>query len=305
MAQIHVINGPTETPVHLTVRKIGLDDIRDALAHGLDDFAAMPSHVIFLGLIYPIVGFVLARMAFGYDVLPLLYPLSTGFALVGPLAAVGLYELSRRREQGLDTHWTHVFDIRKSPSFPAILALGALLMLIFIAWLATAQAIYQSLFGVLAPSSLTGFAHDVLTTNAGWDLIILGNGIGFLYAVAVLTISVVSFPLLLDRDVGAAVALWTSVRAVAANPVTMAVWGLIVAVLLVIGSLPFFFGLALVVPILGHSTWHLYRKVVEPPRDLHYARGYSLDEPYASRPPMGRFAGLAVGWVTRRARGDT
>ena len=261
------------------VRKIGFADIWDALAHGLDDFAAMPSHVIFLGLIYPIVGFVLARMAFGYDVLPLLYPLATGFALVGPLAAVGLYELSRRREQGLDTHWAHVFDIRKSPSFPAIVALGALLMLIFIAWLATAQAIYQSLFGVLAPSSLTDFAHDVLTTEAGWELIILGNGIGFLYAVVVLTISVVSFPLLLDRDVGAAVALWTSVRAVALNPVAMAAWGLIVAVLLVIGSLPFFFGLAIVMPILGHSTWHLYRKVVEPPRDLHYARRYSLDEP--------------------------
>jgi uncharacterized membrane protein len=302
MAQIHVINGATGSPVHLTVRKIGFADILDALARGIDDFAAMPSHVIFLGLFYPIVGFVLARMAFGYDVLPLLYPLATGFALVGPLAAVGLYELSRRREQGLDTHWTHVFDIRKSPSFPAILALGALLMLIFIAWLATAQAIYQSLFGVLAPSSLTGFAHDVLTTDAGWELIILGNGLGFVYALVVLTISVVSFPLLLDRDVGAAAALWTSIRAVSANPVTMAVWGLIVAVLLVIGSLPFFFGLAIVVPILGHSTWHLYRKVVEPPRDLHYARGYSLDEPYATRPPMGRFAGLAVGWVGRRSR---
>jgi uncharacterized membrane protein len=302
MARIHVINGATGSPVQLIVRKIGFADIWDALAHGLDDFAAMPSHVIFLGLIYPIVGFVLARMAFGYDVLPLLYPLATGFALVGPLAAVGLYELSRRREQGLDTHWAHVFDIRKSPSFPAIVALGALLMLIFIAWLATAQAIYQSLFGVLAPSSLTDFAHDVLTTEAGWELIILGNGIGFLYAVAVLTVSVVSFPLLLDRDVGAAVALWTSVRAVALNPVAMAAWGLIVAVLLVIGSLPFFFGLAIVMPILGHSTWHLYRKVVEPPRDLHYARGYSLDEPYATRPPMGRFAGLAVGWVSRRWR---
>jgi uncharacterized membrane protein len=122
------------------------------------------------------------------------------------------------------------------------------------------------------------------------------------YALVVLTISVVSFPLLLDRDVGAAAALWTSIRAVSASPLTMAVWGLIVAVLLVIGSLPFFFGLAIVVPILGHSTWHLYRKVVEPPRDLHYARGYSLDEPYATRPPMGRFAGLAVGWVGRRSR---
>ena len=299
MAQIHVINGATDSPVQLTVRKIGLADIRDALAHGLDDFAAMPSHVIFLGLIYPIVGFVLARMAFGYDVLPLLYPLATGFALVGPLAAVGLYELSRRREQGLDTHWTHVFDIRKSPSFPAIVALGALLMLIFIAWLATAQAIYQSLFGVLAPSSLTDFAHDVLTTESGWELIILGNGIGFLYAVVVLTISVVSFPLLLDRDVGAAVALWTSVRAVALNPVTMAAWGLIVAVLL-------HDRLAAVLLRPCHrdadprpfDVAPLSQGRASPPREY---RAHPVDEPQPGT-RLARFAGLAVGWVGRRSR---
>jgi uncharacterized membrane protein len=292
MAHIHVINGAIGSPVRLTIRKIGLKDLKDALAYGLDDFAAMPSHVIFLSLIYPIVGFVLARLAFGYDVLPLLYPLATGFALIGPLAAVGLYELSRRREQGLDTHWTHVFDVRKSPSFGAIVAMGVLLMLLFLAWLATAQAIYQSLFGVLAPSSITQFVREVLTTKTGWMLIVLGNGIGFLYAVLVLMISVVSFPLLLDRDAGAAVALWTSVRAVAANPVAMAAWGLIVAVLLVIGSLPFFFGLALVMPILGHSTWHLYRKVVEP------GPGVAVKPDQIEGPPA-RLAGLAVGWVRR------
>jgi uncharacterized membrane protein len=297
MAHIHIINGAADSPVRLNVRTIGLADLQDVLARGWNDFAAMPSHVIFIGLLYPIIGFVLFRAAFGYDVLPLLYPLATGFALVGPLAAVGLYELSRRREQGLDTHWTHVFDIRKSPSFGAIVALGVLLMLIFIAWLATAQVIYQSLFGVLAPSSITDFAQDVLTTQAGWTLIVLGNGIGFLYALLVLVISVVSFPLLLDRDVGAAVALWTSVRAVAANPVPMAAWGLIVAALLVLGSLPFFFGLALVMPILGHSTWHLYRSVVEPPP------GHLPDEQHAEgeKPPV-RLAGLAVGWVARHPR---
>jgi uncharacterized membrane protein len=298
MAHIHILNGAADSPVRLTVRKIGLADLEDALARGWNDFAAMPSHVIFIGLLYPIIGFVLFRAAFGYDVLPLLYPLATGFALVGPLAAVGLYELSRRREQGLDTHWTHVFDIRKSPSFAAIIALGVLLMLIFIAWLATAQAIYQSLFGVLAPSSITNFARDVLTTQAGWTLIVLGNGIGFLYALLVLVISVVSFPLLLDRDVGAAVALWTSVRAVAANPVPMAAWGLIVAVLLVVGSLPFFFGLAIVMPILGHSTWHLYRSVVEPPPGTPQPADLT-DE--GARPPV-RLAGLAVGWVNRRSK---
>ncbi|MBV8745596.1 MAG: DUF2189 domain-containing protein [Xanthobacteraceae bacterium] len=297
MSNIHIINGAIDSPVRLDIRKIGLADIMEALRQGLDDFFAMPSHMIFLGLLYPIVGFVLFRLAFGYDVLPLLYPLATGFALMGPLAAVGLYELSRRREQGRDTHWTHVFDVRRSPSVGAIVAIGVLLMLIFLGWLATAQAIYQSLFGVLAPSSITDFLHEVLTTDAGWKLILFGNAAGFVFALVVLVISVVSFPLLLDRDVGAAVALWTSVRAVAANPFPMAVWGLIVAVLLLIGSLPFFFGLAVVVPILGHATWHLYRKVVSAPDD-----GEDMRDGQDTERPPARLAGLAVGWVDRRRR---
>jgi uncharacterized membrane protein len=297
MANIHIINGAVDSPVRLDIRKIGLADIMEALRQGLDDFFAMPSHMIFLGLLYPIVGFVLFRLAFGYDVLPLLYPLATGFALMGPLAAVGLYELSRRREQGHDTHWSHVFDVRRSPSVGAIMALGVLLMLIFLGWLAIAQAIYQSLFGVLAPTSITDFIHDVLTTDAGWKLILLGNAVGFVFALVVLVISAVSFPLLLDRDVGAAVALWTSVRAVAANPVPMAVWGLIVAVLLLIGSLPFFLGLAVIVPILGHATWHLYRKLVQSPAGLD--RGLDLESREQS---PARLAGLAVGWVPRRSR---
>jgi uncharacterized membrane protein len=137
----------------------------------------------------------------------------------------------------------------------------------------------------------------VLTTDAGWKLILFGNAAGFFFALVVLVISVVSFPLLLDRDVGAAVALWTSVRAVAANPFPMAVWGLIVAVLLLIGSLPFFFGLAVVVPILGHATWHLYRKVVRAPENADH--GLDLDN---KEQPPARLAGLAVGWVPRHTR---
>jgi uncharacterized membrane protein len=303
MANIHIINGAIDSPVRLDIRKIGLADIMEALRQGLDDFFAMPSHMIFLGLLYPIVGFVLFRLAFGYDVLPLLYPLATGFALMGPLAAVGLYELSRRREQGRETHWTHIFDVRRSPSVGAIVALGVLLMLIFLGWLATAQGIYQSLFGVLAPSSITDFLHEVLTTDAGWKLILFGNAAGFVFALVVLTISVVSFPLLLDRDVGAAVALWTSVRAVAANPFPMAVWGLIVAVLLLIGSLPFFFGLAVVVPILGHATWHLYRKVVPKPEIIEQNQMNDADDRLgvADQGSSGmRLGGLAVGWLPLR-----
>jgi uncharacterized membrane protein len=264
MAFSNILVGAGTRPVQPGVRSIDLVDLRDVLRRGADDFWAMPTHAMFLCIIYPVVGFLLARLAFGYSILPLLYPLVTGFALVGPVAALGLYELSRRREAGRDTSATHVFDVLASSSIGAIAALGLLLLVIFGIWVAVANAIYIANFGYASPESVEAFLHDVLTTRPGWMLILVGNGVGLLFAILVLTISVVSFPLLLDRDVGAAVALLTSIRAVARNPLTMAVWGLIVGVLLLIGSLPFFVGLTVVMPILGHATWHLYRKVVEP-----------------------------------------
>ena len=263
MAHSHILLGAGLSPARPSIRRIGFADLKDALVKGVDDFMAMPTHAMFLCVIYPVIGLVLARLAFGYSILPLLYPLASGFVLVGPLAALGLYELSRRREAGLDGSATHAFDVLRSSSIGAIVALGVLLLLIGAIWLAIADAIYVADFGY-APPPFGSFIREVLTTPAGWNLIIVGNAVGFCFAVVVLTVGVVSFPLLLDRDVGAAVALLTSIRAVAENPLVMAAWGLIVAVLLALGSLPFFLGLTVVLPVLGHATWHLYRKVVEP-----------------------------------------
>jgi uncharacterized membrane protein len=245
------------------VRAIGLADLRDALIKGIDDFRAMPTHAIFLCLIYPIVGVILFGATFGYDIVPLLYPLAAGFALIGPFAAIGLYELSRRRELGLDTSWKHAFDIIHSPSIWAIVGVGSLLLVIFANWLGVAHAIYVANFGE-DPIVLGVFIRRLFTTPEGQRLIVLGNVVGFLFAVVAFVLSVVSFPLLLDRHVSAPVAMFTSVRAVLANPLTMTFWGILVAGLLVLGSLPFFFGLAVVMPVLGHATWHLYRKVINP-----------------------------------------
>ena len=292
MAHQHVLMGAESNRARPIVRTIGLSDIKNALAEGIADFSAMPSHAVFLCLIYPIVGVLLARLTLGYEVLPLLFPLAAGFTLIGPFAAIGLYELSRRREQGLDASWQDAFDVLRSPSRGAIAALGLLLLTIFVIWIAVAQAIYVAYFGYEPAASIPHFLDQVFTTPAGRMLMIVGNLVGFLFALGVLTISVISFPLLLDRDVGAVEAVLTSVRVVAKNPLMMAIWGLIVAGLLLIGSLPLFFGLAVVVPVLGHSTWHLYRKVVEPDPNPHQV----LPRParsrrYAAQFPAALFTG--------------
>lgn len=264
MSSSHLLVGSRISSSYLAVRRLTPADLGWALARGVDDFAAMPSHAVFLCVIYPLLGLWLISLSGGYSMLPLAWPLAAGFALIGPFAAVGLYELSRRREAGLDVSSTHAFDVLYSRSLGPILAVGFLLMAIFLLWLAVAESIYVANFGYDAPASIPQFLHEVFTTRPGWTLIVVGTGIGFLFAVVALTIGAVSFPLLLDRDVGAAVAVFTSIRVVVANPLTMALWGLIVAALLVIGSLPFFLGLTIVMPLLGHATWHLYRKAVDP-----------------------------------------
>jgi uncharacterized membrane protein len=249
-------------PDQPAIRRIEVSDLKDVLMKGIEDFKETPTQLAFLCLIYPLVGLFAARAAANEELLPLFYPLVAGLSIMGPVAAVGIYEISRRREHGLPTSWLNAFDVLKSPALFSIATLGVLLLAIFVAWVASAQAIYDATFGGVAPDSVGGFLREVLTTGHGWQLIILGNLVGFVYAVVVLTLTVVSVPLLLDRNVGVVSAIQTSIRAVATNPVPMAVWGLIVAAMLLIGSLPFFVGLAIAMPILGHSTWHLYRKVV-------------------------------------------
>jgi uncharacterized membrane protein len=244
------------------VRRIHAADIGDALARGFKDFAACRTDVVFLCLLYPVAGLVISRMAVEHGMLALIFPLVSGFALVGPLFGLGLYEMSRRREKGVATGWADAFAVVRAPAIGSILVLGALLFALLCLWLFAANFIYTLTLGPEPPVSASVFVRDVLTTPAGWTMIAVGCGVGFLFALVAMTISVVSFPLLLDRDVGVGTAIATSVRAVLANPGPMAMWGLIVAGSLVIGAIPLLMGLAIALPVLGHATWHLYRKVV-------------------------------------------
>jgi uncharacterized membrane protein len=259
---------PSTPHVRPIVRRIEISDLRGALARGWEDFSAHPMHVIFLCAIYPAVGLLLGRMAFGGPVLPLLYPMVAGFALLGPLAALGMYELSRRREQGLESTWRDAFQVVRSPNIGGLLLLGMLLMALFVLWLEAAHLIWRATIGGPGPDTLQGLLQAVTDSPGGVALVVAGNLVGFLFAAAVLCLTVMSFPLLLDRAIpgGAAaqasVAVQTSIAAVVRNPLPMAAWGMIVAVLLALGSLPLFVGLAVVLPVLGHATWHLYRRVV-------------------------------------------
>jgi len=245
------------------VKQITAADLREVLIRGIADEGAYRTDVFFLVLGYPIICFAAAYVAFGLDMIPLLFPLASGLAILGPAAAVGLYEMSRRREEGLEVSWRNAFDVVHRPAIGGILLLGMVLAALFLGWLAAAWLIYTTTMGPALPDSAGQFMRDVLTTDAGSRMMVEGLAVGFVFALVAMAISVVSFPMMVDRDIGFDTAVRTSVRAVMANPGPMAAWGLIVAVLLAIGSIPLFVGLVVVIPVLGHATWHLYRKMVE------------------------------------------
>lgn len=244
------------------VRRITADDLWGSIVQGFADFRAYRTDVVFLSLIYPLIGIVLAQAAFGHDLVPLLFPLAAGFALIGPFAGVGLYELSRKREQGAPVRWMDALGAFRSPSWGAIAALGCMLVALYVAWLVAAETIYMVTLGPEPPVSPEAFVTAALTTTSGWTMIGAGILVGFLFAVVALAMGAIAFPLLLDRPVGVDTAIWTSVRCVLTNPGPMALWGLMVTGGLVLGSIPAFVGLIVVMPVLGHATWHLYRKLV-------------------------------------------
>jgi uncharacterized membrane protein len=249
------------TPI---IREVLWVDLMNALRAGVSDFAAARTDVVFLILIYPVAVAVIAAVDAQHALLPLLFPVASGFALIGPLFAVGLYEMSRQRELTGVESYLDTFKVLRSPQLGEITLMGLILIGLFLVWLGVAQAIFNLTLGGGAAVTIIGFVTAVLTTPAGWAMIVIGSFVGFLFAAGVLAISVVTFPLLLDRHVSLGTAISTSLLAVRRNKVALAQWGMIVSSGLVIGAIPCFLGLIIVLPVLGHGTWHLYRRLVKP-----------------------------------------
>jgi len=247
------------------IRKIGFDDLRVALRQGWEDFQDKRGDLVFIGVIYPLVVLFAIMVASRASILPLLFPLLAGSVLFSPPLASGFYELARRREQGQDARWRHFLDVVRGPSAASLLDLTSVTAMLFLAWIAAAWFIYNATVGTLGPqavSSVGAFLNAVFATSEGWSMIVIGNLVGLCFAIVALAISVVSFPMIVDKNVNWGVALRTSVRVAWNNPVTVAAWGLIVVALLILGALPGLVGLAVVLPLLGYATWHLYTHAV-------------------------------------------
>jgi uncharacterized membrane protein len=244
------------------VRRITQQDLDWALAEGWKDFQEKRGELVLLALIYPLVSYVVIIVSFNQRLLPMVFPLVAGLSILGPAVASGFYELARRREAGLDSSWRHFLDPLSGRSRVGLGVLTLGLAVLFAAWLCAAFLIYQATFG---SEELTAaqFLTRLVTTGEGWALIALGNAAGFVFAVLALSLGVVSFPMMVDKAADPLTAVATSLEAVRLNPVVLASWGLRIAGLLALGCLPAFIGLAVILPLVGYASWHLYTRLVE------------------------------------------
>lgn len=245
------------------VRAIKFGDIVESLVHGLRDLQAAPRYGLAFGLLYTLGGMAIVACLSALKMTYLAYPLAAGFAILGPFVAVGLYQVSRDLAAGTPLSFRRLWSIvanRREVGWMAFVV-----GFFFVIWMYQVRLLLALFLGNAGSfASLNEFLQIVFSTTEGVLFLVVGNVIGVALSLILFSITVVSFPLVLDRDVDFVTAMITSVRAVAMNPVPMLGWAAIVVALLVISTLPLFLGLVVSVPILGHATWHLYRKLVVP-----------------------------------------
>jgi uncharacterized membrane protein len=245
------------------VRRISAADIAESLAQGLRDFQALPLYGLAFGALYTAGGILIVLSLTAFGMVYLTYPLAAGFALIGPFVAIGLYEVSRRREAGEPVSFAAIWSTVKSRGEIGWMAFVTLFF--FVIWMYQVRLLIALLLGLNASfSSLREFVTMVLTTNEGLLFLAIGNLDGAVLSLILFSLTVVSFPLLLDRDVDFVTAMVTSVRAVVMSPLPMIGWAAVIVMLLIVSVIPYFLGLLVTLPVLGHATWHLYRRIVVP-----------------------------------------
>lgn len=252
---------PSVSPVapYRVVNDLTLADLRNALASGLKDFAAHPVYGLFFAAVYVAAGLFLYVALVDWGQAEWLIPAAAGFPLIAPFTAVGLYEVSRRREVGLPLGWGKVLGALRGHGDDQILMMGGIVFVAFSFWMIVAHSVF-AIF--LAESGIGSESLAIFTTRAGIMMLVVGSAIGALMALAFYAVTVISLPMLVDREVDFLTAIITSLATFRGNRLVLLVWAVVIAVLLFAAMVPLFLGLLVALPVLGHATWHLYRRAV-------------------------------------------
>lgn len=247
------------SPAARVVTDLTLRDLIGALSAGWRDFVAMPQYGLFFGGVYVLAGLAIGYVTVTGGELAWLIPAIAGFPLVAPFVAVGLYEASRRRETGEPLDWRGVLGALKGHGDDQILSMGVIVFVAFSFWMIVAHAIF-AIF--MAESGVGGDSLGALLSPAGIAMLTVGSVVGGLMALAFYAMTVISLPMLVDRKIDFLTAIIASFKVMRGNMAMMLVWAAMIAALLFIAMIPVFLGLMVVLPLLGHATWHLYRRVV-------------------------------------------
>ena len=244
------------------VRAVTVADLRASLLWGATDFARAPAIGLAIGALFTLVGIAITLALAVWHLPWMIYPFAIGFPLIGPFAAVGLYEVSRRLEAGQRPDWPAVLTVIWAQRRREISWMAFTMLFIFWMWMYQVRLLMALTLGRMSYATLDRFVEVVLTTPQGWTFLAVGHVVGAALSLLLFSVTVIAMPLLLDREVDFITAMITSVRAVLASPLVMLGWGVVVTIAVLAACLPFFVGLLIVLPVLGHATWHLYRRAV-------------------------------------------
>ena len=257
---------PRQRSVH-DVNRITPDDIRAALKAGFADFLARPVMSGFFGLFYAVFGLLFVWVLVSLGKIWMIIPAVVGFPLVAPFAAAGLYEMSRRLQKNESFGWSDILSVMAEQRNREMGWMAFVTLFVFWVWVYQVRLWLAIILQNASFSDFGGFLSVVFFTPEGWVFLIVGTCAGAVLSAALFSVTVIAMPMLLDRETNFVSAMLTSVRAVAENPVVMLTWAAIISVTMVVSLLPAFLGLIFTLPILGHTTWHLYQRAVPPDAD--------------------------------------